>query len=424
LGNFRRTRSGQSELSNRSHTEYSRSHKGESSSLAKKFTLNPKAWRQKGLAQGTFKGMFTFKNKMQNNYGFGHLTMQRITHFHLKADDVTVGEKIGEGCIGEVFLGDVASMPDRAVAIKKLREGLDSGAEEVEGLTAELRVLSKSLKHPNVVEFVGLCIKNNALLIVMELMEGGSLEDHFSQLQESGGSVYEPLSLVLAWSTDLMRGLAYLHEKNPPLIHRDLKPGNLMLSGDRKSVKIADFGLAKSVEALAKQKQRQEGDAASEADTEEHPSPLVENNAAKKSPIVGTPRYIPPEVWGRTGVATDKVDIYAAALVIWAMVEGKRPWDTLAGDVAATMAKTCDRPPMNPRRFPARLSQVLTEGWAMEPESRPSARALLQDLQPLQEEERAKEGKRRWFETSGSGGSFRSGCIPFAACCSPSLKAE
>lgn len=103
------------------------------------------------------------------------------------------------------------------------------------------------------VQFLGACTKKEPYILVTELMTGGSLADAF-KLPEAF-----PMRRALEVALDAARGLAYLHNRQPtPVIHRDLKPGNLMLSGsmyqDTKqivfnsgTVKIADFGLSKTL---------------------------------------------------------------------------------------------------------------------------------------------------------------------------------
>ena len=77
-------------------------------------------------------------------------------------------------------------------------------------------------------------------ILVSELMRGSVLD----ALRLLGDEKRLPKARALRWATELARGMAYLHSRRPPVLHRDLKPGNLLLDGAR-SVKITDFGLAK-----------------------------------------------------------------------------------------------------------------------------------------------------------------------------------
>ena len=117
---------------------------------------------------------------------------------------------------------------------------------------SEIEVLRK-VHHPNAVQFLGACTKQEPYILVTELMSGGSLAD------ATRPGMGFPARRALEVAADTARGLAYLHaRKQGAIVHRDLKPGNLMISGtqylprarlvaDIGTVKLADFGLSKSL---------------------------------------------------------------------------------------------------------------------------------------------------------------------------------
>lgn len=94
-----------------------------------------------------------------------------------------------------------------------------------EQLASEIAVLLK-VHHPNIVQFLGACTRSEPVVIVSEIMDGGSLEDALRLRRRL------PLRRALEIALDCARGLNYLHLANPhAMIHRDLKPSNVMLAG-------------------------------------------------------------------------------------------------------------------------------------------------------------------------------------------------
>lgn len=146
---------------------------------------------------------------------------------------------IGEGGFGLVYWGELAvsRTEKRKVAVKRMKRNSDFGFEE---FLREVRILA-SLTHPNIVEMVGFCNQRREAIIIYEFMEGGSLLDALKNSKDG--------SLVLSWAMrrkivmGVVDALAFLHSKR--IIHRDMKPSNVLLSKDFVP-KISDMGLAKS----------------------------------------------------------------------------------------------------------------------------------------------------------------------------------
>ncbi|MBA0577899.1 hypothetical protein Gorai_020205 [Gossypium raimondii] len=101
----------------------------------------------------------------------------------------------------------------------------------------ELMMLA-TLKHPNIVRFIGACRKPMVWCIVTEYAKGGSVRQFLTRRQNRA----VPLKLAVKQALDVARGMAYVHGLG--FIHRDLKSDNLLIAAD-KSIKIADFGVAR-----------------------------------------------------------------------------------------------------------------------------------------------------------------------------------
>lgn len=134
-------------------------------------------------------------------------------------------------------------------------------------------------------------------MIVSELCENGDLFDYIRNVPAP------PLKTVLKIALDIARGLEYLHTRQPSVIHRDCKSSNILITA-RGSAKIADFGLAK-VKQTARSMVRS---------------------------LVGTVNWQAPELWHPTPKYNHKVDVFAAGVVFWEMLqwhvkEKKYPWE-------------------------------------------------------------------------------------------------
>jgi len=157
-------------------------------------------------------------------------------------------KRIGDGAMGCVFEG---SYKGHQVAVKCLQDQYEEGSQEYIDLMQEINIISRNYKnpskmHPNIVGFVGVCLQDTNPLLVMELMEGGALSDVVNRkATEAWNNKWRPLKKdMLRWSIHLMQGLVHLHKAG--IIHRDIKPHNLMLSGDLHTLKLGDFGNSKN----------------------------------------------------------------------------------------------------------------------------------------------------------------------------------
>jgi serine/threonine-protein kinase len=141
---------------------------------------------------------------------------------------------LGTGGMGEVYQA-VDTKLGRSVAIKFLPATFSSDPERLARFRREAQVLA-SLNHPNIAHIYGIEESGEKRCIVMELIEGETL-----QARIKNGPV--PVAEALAIATQIAEALAAAHEKG--VVHRDLKPGNVMLTSDGR-VKVLDFGLAKA----------------------------------------------------------------------------------------------------------------------------------------------------------------------------------
>ncbi|WSJ96484.1 serine/threonine protein kinase [Streptomyces sp. NBC_01320] len=256
----------------------------------------------------------------------------------LVADRYRLEAEIGRGGMGEVWRATDAVL-GRPVAVKLM---LDGGADEQ--ATARFRLEAQTaakLNHPNVVTVFDFGSWNDRLYLVMELVDGESL----AQVLAATGA-FSP-QRVAGVAGQIAAGMAAAHQQG--VIHRDIKPGNLMQDAGG-AVKIGDFGIARFV------------DEASTALT-------------GAGQIVGTSLYLAPErALGRP--AGPASDVYALGCVLYQLLVGEPPFR--AGNAAALLHLHVTAPPAPPslRRpeLPGAFEEQLLRMLAKQPEDRPSAR--------------------------------------------------
>ncbi|CAO2823183.1 unnamed protein product [Amaranthus hypochondriacus] len=197
---------------------------------------------------------------------------------------------IGEGGYGKVYSG---TLHHTHVAIKVLEH---DATEKKEEFLREIRILSQ-LCHPNIVLLLGVCTEMGCL--VYEYMENGSLEQHI--FRHNGR---EPLPWFARFriAFEIARGLAFLHRRKPePVVHRDLKPGNILL-GRNYVTKISDVGLAKLI-------------------SDNIPDSVT---MFGNSLLAGTLYYIDPE-YQRTGTVRPKSDLYSFGIIVLQLLTARSP---------------------------------------------------------------------------------------------------
>ncbi|XP_076926461.1 serine/threonine-protein kinase STY13-like [Bidens hawaiensis] len=259
-----------------------------------------------------------------------------------------VGPKIGEGAHAKVYEG---KYKNQNVAIKIINKG--ETAEEIakiEGLFGqEIAMLSK-VQHKNLVKFIGAC-KAPIMVIVTELFTGGTLRKYLVNMRPRGLDT----RVAIEFALDIARAMECLHSHG--IIHRDLKPENLLLTADHKSVKLADFGLARE-ESL------------SEMMTAE----------------TGTYRWMAPELYstvtlrqGEKKHYNHKVDAYSFAIVLWELLYNKMPFEGMSNLQAAYAAAFKNVRP-SADDLPQDLALIVTSCWKEDPNARPNFNQIIQML--------------------------------------------
>jgi len=166
---------------------------------------------------------------------------EELTEGHLLDGRYRVKKVIGVGGMGRVYLSNDTRLANRPVAVKEMIVG--DGIQEqkaVEDFTREANVLAR-LSHPGIPTLIDHFAENSRQYLVMEFVAGGDLQGVLDKLGPKGKIAEDK---VLRWARQMLEVLEFLHAQKPPIIYRDLKPGNIMIDKDGRAMLI-DFGIAR-----------------------------------------------------------------------------------------------------------------------------------------------------------------------------------
>ena len=249
------------------------------------------------------------------------------------AGDYQIIDVLGAGGMGKVFKVR-NTISDRVEAMKVLLPDLTGEPELADRFLREIKVLA-SLDHPNIAGLRTALRLDNQLLMIMELVEGVSLDQ---RLREGPLPVKEAASCI----GQVLVALAYAHRQG--VVHRDIKPANMMLTPDG-TVKLMDFGIAKGA-----------GD----------------RKLTMTGTTMGSLYYMSPEQIRGLSVLDARSDLYSVGVSLYELVTGKRPFD---GDSQfAIMSAHLEKTPVPPitidPRLPEGLNDLILFSVNREPEAR------------------------------------------------------
>ena len=236
-------------------------------------------------------------------------------------------ERIGYGGMGEIFRAEDEEL-GRTVAVKVLAERYARDASLRERFTREALAAARLSGDPNTVTIYDVGEWEGRPFIVMEHLDGGSLED---RLRADGPP---PVDEALSWLVQAAAALDAAHARG--VVHRDVKPGNLLLDGGG-SLRVADFGIA-SAAGL--------------------------HSLTMTGTVLGTAGYLSPEQ-AQGERATPASDRYALAVVAYELLTGHRPFESESPTAEATAHVQAEVPPVSPQ-----LDPVLQRGLAKDPKER------------------------------------------------------
>jgi DNA-binding response OmpR family regulator len=267
--------------------------------------------------------------------------------------------RIGSGSHGAVFRARHLEL-DRPVAVKVLRTGALGSGDTLNRFRREGMAACR-VRHPNAVGVLDFAVEGEVAYLVMELLEGHSLDVELS-------AVAGPMSVErsLSIAVPVCEALAEAHGAD--IVHRDVKPANIFLhqAGGRTVPKVLDFGIARILGQVAHRQ-----------------------HLTLEGWIVGTPAYMAPERF-ESGTCDGKADVYGLGITLFQMLSGRLPFESPGAEPVEIARKhVAQLPPalcgINPA-VPEPLEEAVMRALAKRPAKRPSAADLARLLSDCAEE--------------------------------------
>jgi serine/threonine-protein kinase len=265
------------------------------------------------------------------------------------AANFQIERELGGGGMSRVFVATERAL-QRRVVIKVLPPELAAGVN-VERFRREIQ-LAAQLQHPHIVPLLATGDEGGILWFSMPFIEGESLNNALAKQKRI------PARDVVRILHDVVDALAYAHARG--VVHRDIKPGNILTSGMH--ALVTDFGVAKALSAAI---------------------PMAGGTSTGMA--IGTPAYMAPEQLAADPAADHRVDLYAVGLLAYELLTGRSPFG--GSSPQATMAAQLTEMPKPPSQFadiPEGLSAIIMHCLEKDAAKRPqSAQALLAELEAL-----------------------------------------
>ncbi|XP_033992311.1 mitogen-activated protein kinase kinase kinase 11 [Trematomus bernacchii] len=286
----------------------------------------------------------------------GELTPAVVSQFEpdvLDFRDLKLEEVIGVGGFGKVYRGTWRGL---LVAVKAARQDPDEDISvTAQNVRQEARLFAM-LTHPNIIALKGVCLQEPNLCIIMEYASGGALSRALA-----GRRI--PPHILVNWAVQIARGMVYLHsEAIVPVIHRDLKSNNILLSQpienecmEGLTLKITDFGLAR------------------------------EWHKTTKMSTAGTYAWMAPEVI-KSSTFSKGSDVWSYGVLLWELLTGEAPYKGIDGLAVAYGVAVNKLTLPIPSTCPEPFAQLMSECWDQDPHRRPSFSSILSQLLALEQQ--------------------------------------
>ncbi|XP_046288058.1 mitogen-activated protein kinase kinase kinase 21 isoform X1 [Marmota monax] len=283
---------------------------------------------------------------------------------HVDFERLELKELIGAGGFGQVYR---ATWQGQEVAVKAARRDPEQdAAAAAESVRREARLFAM-LRHPNIIELRGVCLRQPHLCLVLEFARGGALNRALAAAPDPRAPGPRrarriPPHVLVNWAVQIARGMLYLHEEAfVPILHRDLKSSNILLLEKieqddvyNKTLKITDFGLAR------------------------------EWHRTTRMSAAGTYAWMAPEVI-RSSLFSKGSDVWSYGVLLWELLTGEVPYRGIDGLAVAYGVAVNKLTLPIPSTCPEPFAKLMKECWEQDPHIRPSFALILQQLTALEE---------------------------------------
>lgn len=267
-----------------------------------------------------------------------------VAEYDIPWEEITMGERIGLGSYGEVYRGE---WHGTEVAVKRFLLQ-DISGESLEEFKSEVQIMRR-LRHPNVVLFMGAITRPPNLSIVTEFLPRGSL---YRLIHRPNNQLDERRRLRMA--LDAARGMNYLHNSTPVIVHRDLKSPNLLVDKNW-VVKVCDFGLSR----------------------------MKYSTFLSSRSTAGTAEWMAPEVL-RNELSDEKCDVFSYGVILWELFTMRQPWGGMNPMQVVGAVGFQHRRLDIPDDVDTAIANIIRQCWQTDPKSRPTFAEIMALLKPLQ----------------------------------------
>ncbi|KAG8516647.1 Mitogen-activated protein kinase kinase kinase 21 [Galemys pyrenaicus] len=285
---------------------------------------------------------------------------------HVDFERLELKELIGAGGFGQVYR---ATWQGQEVAVKAARRDPEQdAAAAAESVRREARLFAM-LRHPNIIELRGVCLRQPHLCLVLEFARGGALNRALAAANAAPDPRAPgprrarriPPHVLVNWAVQIARGMLYLHEEAVvSILHRDLKSSNILLLEKiehddicNKTLKITDFGLAR------------------------------EWHRTTKMSAAGTYAWMAPEVI-RSSLFSKGSDIWSYGVLLWELLTGEVPYRGIDGLAVAYGVAVNKLTLPIPSTCPEPFAKLMKECWQQDPHIRPSFALILEQLMAIE----------------------------------------
>ena len=276
-----------------------------------------------------------------------------ITNWIIKSSAIKIQKKIGEGGSSDIFLGLYrgTQIAEKRLHLINIEKNINEFKREVASFIL--------LHHPYLLLFFGVIAEPKHLSIITEYCAGGNLHE----------LLYKKKHIYLSWKIrkefllQIAIGMNYLHTNNPPILHRDLKSLNILLTNDIKKsnditdIKIADLGLS-----------------------------VVNEKKNLSNERVGTCHWMAPEVINCQRYTT-KSDVYSFGIIIWEVCTREMPYDSINNRETILYRVSVNRERPNIKRMPndtpEKLKELMEQCLEHEPNKRPSFENIIKIIKEI-----------------------------------------
>ncbi|WP_231603554.1 serine/threonine-protein kinase [Neorhodopirellula pilleata] len=259
--------------------------------------------------------------------------------------------ELGRGAMGRVFVAEQISL-QRQVAVKTIQSSMMHNPRSMARFTREAYAAAQ-LNHPNVVQIFDMGCEKSLHFFSMEMVDGGTLS---AEIKRDGKIAPD---VALRYILQAARGLRHAHDAG--MVHRDIKPDNLLLS-KQGLVKVADLGLVKVTD----------GDSEDENAGGDNHHRADDVHLTSAGAAMGTPMYMAPEQADSASEVDHRADIYSLGCTLYAMVTGNPPFtgSTVEEVITKHKCEAIKRPELIFRHIPAELGELTERMTAKRVEDR------------------------------------------------------